>query len=350
MLRPLFALLFVAACTAPRTASPLSPVSPTVTTLAQHDTRHHTPRGFRNVHADPVPLPPLRAAWWMATWPFRAGKANVPAATRPVDLDALRQKPGKLRVTWLGHSSTYVQTPAASILLDPMAAHRASPLSFAGPERFVPFALDPRALPGVDVVVHSHDHYDHLDPQTVKTLVEAFDPLFAVPLGLGRIVEKMGARRIVELDWWQAFELDGITYTCAPARHFSGRSLTNRNETLWASWHLRMPDATLYYAGDTGVGTHFTEIRDAFGPPDVVLVPIGAYEPRWFMEEVHVTPAEALDATRTLGARHVVPVHYGTFDLADEPLGEPLDALRRACAPGDPALHPLAIGQSWTLP
>ncbi len=349
MLRPLFALLFVAACASPRAASPIPPVPPTVTTLPRHDTRHHTPRGFRNVHAAPIPVPPLRAAWWIMTRAFRT-KANVPAAAKPVDLDALRQSPDRLRVTWLGHSSSYVQTPTAAILLDPMAARRASPLSFVGPERFAPFPLDVRDLPSVHVVLYSHDHYDHLDPQTVRRLADAFDPLFAVPLGMGRIVEKMGARRIVELDWWQVFEFDGVTYTCTPARHFSGRALTNRNQTLWASWHLWMPDATLYYAGDTGVGTHLSEIRDALGPPDVALVPIGAYEPRWFMEEVHVTPEEALDAARTLGVRHVVPVHYGTFDLADEPLGEPLDALRRAYTPGGPLLHALAIGQSWTLP
>lgn len=285
----------------------------------------------------------------MLTWPFRS-KESVPAPSQPVDLAALSAPPDRLRITWLGHSSAYVQTPSASILLDPMTAERASPLSFLGPRRFVPFPVDVAALPGVDLVLYSHDHYDHLDPRTVQVLADVFDPLFVVPLGVDREVTRMGARRTVALDWWQRLDIAGHQITCTPARHFSGRSLFNRNATLWAGWHVEAPGATLFYAGDTGWGSHVGEIREAFSPPDVALVPIGAYEPRWFMEEVHVTPSDALELARHIRARHLIPVHYGTFDLADEPLDAPLRSLRDAYRPGDPPLYSLAVGETWTLP
>jgi L-ascorbate metabolism protein UlaG (beta-lactamase superfamily) len=268
----------------------------------------------------------------------------------------------RVRVTWLGHSALVLQMGGQTILIDPMLGPRASPLGFAGPKRLVPAPLQPADLPRVDVVVYSHDHYDHLDKPTVKRLVDAHDPLFAVPLGLGDIVKRWGARRVVEMDWDQYVDLpaqDGATLriSAAPARHFSGRGLTNRNGTLWASWFFTLngdaPDpARVYYGGDTGYGTLFSEIRARYGAPDLALLPIGAYAPRWFMEEVHMDPQQAVQAALDLEAAHVIPVHWGVFDLADEPMSEPPVRFRRhALEAGIPSrVHELRIGESWTLP
>ncbi len=256
-------------------------------------------------------------------------KRNLPAPVVPTDLTALHERPADLRITWIGHSSFYVQMAGLRILLDPVFSERASPFSFLGPRRAprLPFEIDD--LPPIDLVLISHDHYDHLDKQAVRQLVEAGDPQFLVPLGVERIVRSFGARRVAEFDWWQYTNIDGLGIHCLPARHFSGRGLHNRNGTLWASWYIDSPAGRLYFAGDSGYGSHYETIRDSVGAPDVVIMPIGAYLPRWIMEPVHVSPEEALQAVRDLSATQVVPCHWGTFDLAEEPIQEPMEQLKR---------------------
>ena len=325
------------------------PDLPTVHAHPWHDTRHHTATGFRNVHGEPLGVPPLQALRWVLTRPFQR-KPNVPAETVPLDGSLANPPTDRLRVTWLGHASLLLQAREATVLIDPMASLRASPLQLLGPKRFVPFPTDLAALPRPNVVLLTHDHYDHLDAASIRVVARAFRPLFLVPLGVGPLARRFGAEHVVELDWYQYVEHDGVRYSAVPARHFSGRSLFNRNGTLWAGWYLETPTVKLYHAADSGYGTHFAEIGERLGRPDVAVVPIGAYEPRWFMGEVHVTPEEAWQAMRDVGARHVIPAHWGTFDLADEPLHEPIERFVRARRAADAALHSLAVGQSVNVP
>jgi L-ascorbate metabolism protein UlaG (beta-lactamase superfamily) len=341
--------------------TPVRMNTPPVQTHAWHTTDHHAGKGFRNVHGEPREVAPLQAFRWMAS---RATRRVTPSRAQTVPLSAsdLTDSPRGLRVTWLGHSALVVQTAGRTVLIDPMLGERASPVGFAGPKRLVTAPIQPAALPRVDAVVISHDHYDHLDKTSVRELVRAHDPLFLVPLGVGDIVRDWGATRIAELDWDQYVDLpaaDGhpsLRVSCTPARHFSGRSLTNRNGTLWASWYFSWgpdSDERLFYGGDTGYDARlFGEIRARYGAPGVAVLPVGAYLPRWFMEEVHMAPEDAVQSALDLGAEHLIPVHWGVFDLADEPMGEPpVRFLRFALEAGiEKRVHELAIGERWELP
>ena len=289
-----------------------------------YDQRHHdADGGFRNIWGNDRSQPFFKTLGWFLNH-ATSRREQVPPRTRIVDVDSLRVPPSDLRITWLGHATTYVQTANMRILIDPMFSERASPFSFAGPRRVPPLPLQVEDLPGVDVVLISHDHYDHLDEASIQDLQEQFAPLFLVPLDVGDIVAGWGAERIREMDWWQSLDVDSVRFTCTPAQHFSGRGLTNRNGTLWAGWYLedRTARTTIFYAGDTGYATHFREVRERMGAPDLAILPIGAYLPRWFMQVVHVDPAEAIQAFLDLEATRMIPVHWGTFVLADDPLSQ----------------------------
>ena len=324
----------------------------TIHSLPWHHQRHHVEDGFQNIYGEAREESFFKTMSWVIGHAFQR-KENIPPPVRPADLSALAEPPSTLRITWVGHATALIQTPSLTVLTDPMFSDRASPVSFAGPEREVPVPLSIDDLPPIDVVVISHDHYDHLDETSIQQLTQRQQPLFLVPLGVGGVVQGWGAERVAELDWWQYVDLDGWRIHCTPARHFSGRSLTNRTSTLWASWYLAALDDTLdvYYAGDTGYADHFSVIRERLGAPDVALIPIGAYEPRWFMEVVHVDPEQAVQAFLDLQARHMVPVHWGTFDLADEPIQEPPERLRAAATDaGIPdQVHVLDVGETVTL-
>jgi N-acyl-phosphatidylethanolamine-hydrolysing phospholipase D len=236
-----------------------------------------------------------------------------------------------LGATWVGHSTVLVQLGATNILTDPMWSERASPVSFAGPRRVVPAAVSLDALPPLDLVLLSHNHYDHLDEVTVRALV-ARNPeaTWVVPLGVAAFVRAGGAHNIVELDWWQVMRTGEVEVTCTPAQHFSGRSINDRDLTLWCSWSVRSHDLALYFGGDSAYHPEYPAIASRCGPFDAVLLPIGAYEPRWFMRAVHMNAQEAVRSYRDLvaGTSHdrrtiMVPIHWGTFKLTDEPLDEP---------------------------
>ena len=261
--------------------------------------------------------------------------------------EALGRNPA---VTWIGHSSFLVRIDHVSFLTDPIFSERASPVSFAGPERVVEPGVPLEAVPALDFVLVSHDHYDHADVATIRALSARGVP-FVVPLRLGEIVREAGGEAI-ELDWWQSTEIAGVRIHCVPAQHFSGRWVDDRDRRLWAGFVVEGPKTRFYHAGDTGYFDGFREIGERLGPIDLAAIPIGAYEPEAMMRFVHVTPEEAVQAALDVRARRVVGMHYGTFRLTDEPLDEPprrfrIEAERKGLS-GEHAWL-LAIGETREL-
>lgn len=256
-----------------------------------------------------------------------------------------------LTVTWVGHSSFLIQIGGWNVLTDPIWSARASPAQWIGPRRWMPPGVEFAALPPIDVILISHDHYDHLDAPTVAQLVALPDPpRWYAPLGVRRWLEERGARQVTELDWWAAVRLEGtptrapLELTATPAQHFSGRAFNNRNHTLWCGWSVRARSHSVWFVGDTGRHPEFAEIGRRLGPFDAVLMPIGAYDPQWFMGAVHVAPEDAvaafteaaapsaLDAASPRQWPVMVGMHWGTFRLTDEPMDEPPDRARAAWA------------------
>lgn len=248
----------------------------------------------------------------------------VPAVARP------RAAVGEIRITWIGHASFLLQLGPHNVLLDPHFGSRASPFRWLGPRRFVPPGLAMKALPPIDAVLLSHDHYDHLDAGSVRDLHRAFGDsiLWIAPLGHAAWLRAHGITRVAEVDWWDEVVLPGeggaLTVTCAPAQHWTRRRLREYNDRLWGSFALRTADGRrVYFGGDSGYFRGYGEIGARLGPFDAVLMPIGAYEPRWFMAPAHMNPEEAVRAYREMGGRGAfVPMHWGTFRLTDE---DPLD-------------------------
>jgi len=270
-------------------------------------------------------------AKWMIWERLSGQKPHLPdhynfENARP-DTAFLKKNHTTFAVTWIGHSTLLIQMDGQNILTDPIWSERASPLPFLGPKRVTPPAIPFKDLPPVDVVVISHDHYDHLDKPTILRLGNK--PLYLVPLGVGAILKSWGIDHYQELDWWDEFVYNKIRFTCTPAQHFSGRTPLDRNQSLWASWVIRGNHQNIYFGGDTGYFPGFAEIANRLGPFDLAALPIGAYRPRWFMSPVHMDPAQAVQAWQDLKARIFLPIHWRTFQLADEPLDEPPQLLRR---------------------
>jgi L-ascorbate metabolism protein UlaG (beta-lactamase superfamily) len=286
---------------------------------------------FRNIH--PV-LPGLRNA--TARPPtvkefLCGGERRVPREPLPsVDpAPAWARKPGTgLRATWLGHSTVLIEIDGLRVLTDPVWRPRASPSRFAGPKRFQPVPIALRALPPVDVVLISHDHYDHLDYPTIRELARRDVP-FVTSLGVGAHLEAWGvpAQRITELDWWESHTLPNadLTVTAAPSQHFSGRGLKDRNATLWSSLVIRSSRHAVFFSGDTGLTSQYAEIRERLGPFDLVMLEVGAFHPSW--GHIHLGPRNALDALELLGGGAFLPVHWGTFSLAMHAWDEPAETL-----------------------
>jgi L-ascorbate metabolism protein UlaG (beta-lactamase superfamily) len=256
---------------------------------------------------------------------------NPRTASFPVlanDGRALRERGGEATVTWVGHATLLVQLDGVNVLTDPHWSARASPVSFGGPRRVTPPGLRFEDLPPIHVVVISHDHYDHLDRDTVTRLAATHRPRFLVPLGLKAWFADVGITDVEELDWWNERRVQGLTFTCVPAQHFSGRTLRDRNRRLWSGWAVAGRDRRLYFAGDTAYYGGLKEIGARLGPFDLAAIPIGAYVPQAIMKVSHTSPEEALAALADVRGRLFVPIHWGTFDLADEPLDEPPRRLR----------------------
>jgi len=254
----------------------------------------------------------------------------------PTHIDQPPQMPAALNgavavVTFIGHSTLLIQTPAGNVLTDPMYSQRAGPLNILGPRRVRQPAVRFDDLPPISTVLLSHNHYDHCDLRTLGRLARRFDPLVVTPLGNGRLVRSSGIRRVEELDWWDDTRTAGMPITLTPAHHFSARTPFDRNRALWSGFVLGTGGARIFFAGDTAYAPFFTEIRRRLGPIDLALLPIGAYEPRWFMRLVHMNPAEAVQAHLDLGAVQSIGMHFGTFRLTAEGIDQPLQALEEAC-------------------
>ncbi|MDG2278798.1 MAG: MBL fold metallo-hydrolase [Pseudomonadales bacterium] len=236
-------------------------------------------------------------------------------------------------VTWIGHSSLLIQMDQVTFLTDPIWSNRPSPIPFIGPSRFVEPGLAIDDLPPIDFVLISHNHYDHLDVPTLKVLAERNSGTkFFVPLGNAELLRNHGITRVEELDWQQSSAFLDVTVYCLPAQHWSKRGLIDDNRALWASWAVIGPDKRFYFAGDTGYFSGFKSIGRQLGPFDLAAVPIGAYEPRQMMRDSHMNPEEAVLAARDLKADKALAMHFGTFDLSDEPLAEPPQRFAGAAA------------------
>ena len=233
--------------------------------------------------------------------------------------------------TWVGHSTVLMQLGGLNVITDPMFSQRAFPVQWAGPRRIMDPALALEALPPLDIVLLSHTHYDHLDKPAVKRLARAHpDATWIVPLGVGAYVRGFGVRAIVELDWWQRAAVGGFAVTATPARHFSARRLGDRNKTLWCGFAFEIDGLRGYFAGDTAYHPEFGAVGERCGPFDFTMIPIGAYDPRWFMHVVHVDPEEAVRIYQDITAPHageqlplMLGIHWGTFRLTDEAMDEP---------------------------
>jgi L-ascorbate metabolism protein UlaG (beta-lactamase superfamily) len=286
---------------------------------------------FRNLHPimpglrnPAVPMPTLAEF-------ICGGERRVPRAPLPSlnPLDAWTRPPASgLRATWLGHSTVLIEIDGLRVLTDPVWGPRASPARFAGPKRFQPVPVALRELPPVDLVLVSHDHYDHLDYPTIRELRKRDVP-FVTSLGVGAHLEAWGVRpeRVVELDWWESHRLAGteLCVTAAPSQHFSGRGLNDRNATLWSSLVIRTPRHAVFFSGDTGLTSEYQTIRARLGPFDLVMLEVGAFHPAW--GDIHLGPENALAALALLGGGPFLPVHWGTFSLAMHAWDQPAEAL-----------------------
>lgn len=260
-----------------------------------------------------------RGAWS----PFRQ---EPPGARPPAEVTK-----GKLRVTFINHATTLVQLDGVNVLTDPIYSDRCSPVSFAGPKRVRPPGIRFEDLPRIDAVVISHNHYDHLDVATLKRVADTW-PNVSIFVGLGvkAFLDKQRLPNVVELDWFGSQPLKGIEVMSVPNRHFSNRGIGDGDATLWTAWAFRGSQGYAYFAGDTAYGSHFKQVKEKLGAPRVAILPIGAFKPEWFMGPVHMTPKEAVTAARDLEAGISVPMHYGTFDLADDGENEPVAELEAA--------------------
>ena len=310
---------------------------------------HHTSAGFRNLYVKPKTHNFLEFQWIKLTddteWAdYSAGAHRVPIVERPSGLpDAQAEKP---TVTWLGHSTVLIQYRGISVLTDPIFSNRASPVSFAGPKRVTKPAVTIAQLPPIDFVVISHNHYDHLDISSVKQLGNK--PTWLVPLRNKQWFTAIGIENVVEFDWWDEYRHDAVKVTATPSQHWTARTLFDRDKVLWAAWSFQIDDFKFWFAGDTGYNDiQFKQIGEKLGPFDLGIIPIGGYEPRWFMKDVHVNPEEAVEIHRDVRSRFSVGVHWGTFPLTAEPIDQPPQRLREATRDlQDSEFVPLAVGES----
>ena len=326
--------------------------TPSRSAAARHEHMLASPRFdgrvFRNTGDAKVGLKPGTVMPTMKEY-ICGGERRVPGAPLPLDdpRAAWRADPEtRLRTTWLGHSTMLFEIDGARILTDPVWTKRASPVPFAGPKRFHAPPVPIAALPELDAVLISHDHYDHLDRSAIRALVKR-NVRFITSLGVGAHLEGWGVppERITELDWWEQTTLEpsGVVITATPSQHFSGRTLLDRNATAWSSFHLQGPWHSVFHGADTGLTTEYKQIRERFGVFDLVLLEIGAYHPAW--GDIHLGPEHALEAHAMLGSGTLHPIHWGTFNLAMHAWDQPIETLTQLAPARGVSLVTPRLGQ-----
>lgn len=258
--------------------------------------------------------------------------------------------PGAMHVTFINHATTLIQLDGVNVLTDPMYSRRCSPTDMAGPERVRPPGIRFEDLPRIDAVVLSHNHYDHLDVATLKRISDTW-PRVQIFAGLGNkaFLASKGIESL-ELDWWESRQVGDVTITSVPNQHFSNRGLTDANGTLWSAWVLGGRNGKAYFGGDTGYGPHFATIAQKLGPMRLAVLPIGAFRPEWFMSAIHMSPSQAVQAAIDLDARLAVPMHFGTFSLADDGEDEPVEALKTALLTKPAPFKVLGFGEGVDVP
>src|SRR5699024_9851622 len=283
--------------------------------------------------------------WWFSgndkgNW-YNLTKEDTPNSQAPKQIVAAED----FHATFINHSSFLLQFDGMNIVTDPIWSNRASPFQWIGPKRMRPPGLRFEDLPPIDLVLISHNHYDHLDLQSVKDLQQEHDPIFVVPLGVDKLLYDQGIEKTISLDWWEDQNINlKLSLTAVPARHFSGRGLFDRNQTLWCGYVLHTQEGNIYFAGDSGYGDFFKDIGHKFGPMRASFIPIGAYKPRWFMEPIHVSPKEAVQVHRAVQSEQSFAMHFGTFPLADDGMFDAKRELQKLLKE-DPSLR-----QSFQIP
>ena len=332
---------------------------------------HHTEQGFKNNYSGPV----SKSFIDFLKWQIHRIKNDLPPVAQtptpfvPADLAFIsgNAKAGdnmQPAVTWIGHASTLVQASGLNVLTDPVFSQRASMFDSVGPIRTQAPGLSLAQLPKIDVVLISHNHFDHLDINSVVALSKQVggSPQFIVPLGVKPWMENLGINKVREMDWWESFVVGKVEFIFTPVQHWSARGITDRSQTLWGGWAVFAADFQWYFTGDTGYTHDFIDTRARFssrqseasgGGFDLALIAVGAYEPRWFMKEQHINPAEAIQVHQDIGAKRSMGVHWGTFNLTDEALDQPpkdLAIARTVAHLGDDAFFLLAVGETRKLP
>ena len=268
-------------------------------------------------------------------WKWRK-ESNKP---KPMRFPVVKNNPSYLKsnnsektITWVGHSTFLIQIGGVNILTDPHFSKRASPLSFMGPSRTTPPGLNIDDLPFIDLVLISHNHYDHLDAQTIKLLLKKQNinqPNFFVPLRLKETISKLGASNVIEHEWWQMSKYKNLEIHSVPVQHWSKRTFNDTNKTLWCGWVVMKNNFKYFFVGDTGYSKDFQDIQKKFGKFDLSTIPIGAYAPRWFMKDSHCNVEEAIQIHRDVNSKQSIAMHWGTFQLTDEPMDEPIKLLKQ---------------------
>ena len=291
--------------------------------------KHFDGKRFYNPNAPQVPgfLPLLRWKLTSRAEPSSSFISDVEQSIPPRNVQGSR-----LRATVVNHSTVLLQQQNLNILTDPIWSERTSPLTWVGPRRRRKPGVRTEDLPPIDAVLISHNHYDHLDLDTLHQLAVGKSCKFIVPARCAELLRSRNIESVIELDWGEFARFPAFTIHCVPALHFSSRQIFDRNRTLWCGYVIEIEGQCVYFAGDTAFGAHFAQIREKFGPPRLALLPIGAYEPRWFMSAVHMAPDEAIKAHEVLDAKTSIAIHHGTFQLADDGIETPKKQLRaRGC-------------------
>ncbi|MBT0811591.1 MBL fold metallo-hydrolase [Litoribacter ruber] len=288
------------------------------------------------------------------SWQVNRDKGPWPNEIQPVSATVPKSAVQTgVEVTFVNHASLLIQGGGVNVITDPIWSERASPVSFAGPERLREPGVKYQDLPAIHAVLISHNHYDHLDLETLTKLKDDFDPLFIVPLGVDLLLQENGITNVAAMDWFDTIDLpQGGVVHCAPARHFSGRGLGDTNQTLWAGYVVEVAGKKIYFAGDTGYGAFYKLIKERIGAPDLALLPIGAYKPEWFMQPIHMSPEEAVMAHLDLEATQSIGMHFGTFPMADDGQAEPVEDLglaRKKLGIEENEFFALQEGQTHTL-